>query len=103
MALNRRVLVVDELTNEALYECDIEELELAYQRAGELEQMGLVVKVVAPSITQTLTQSLGLSFDEEEEYQNSVTAELEDHDGSCCATPATFDETMLQEAPEKLQ
>lgn len=88
MAGQLKVLVVDTLSNEVLYECSIEELESAYQRAGELEEMGLVVKVVAPSITQTLTNTLGMNHDEEEEYQNSVLAEMEEHDGSCCVTNA---------------
>ncbi len=61
--------------------------------------MGLEVKIMAPSITQTLTNTLGLSHDEEEEYQNSVVAEMEDHEGSCCAAS----EQVHEGDPENIQ
>lgn len=83
-----KVLVIDILSNEVLFECPMEELESAYQKAGDYEEMGLDVKVIAPTVTQTLTNTLGLTHDEEDEYQNSVVGEMEDHDGSCCAGPA---------------
>lgn len=99
MRKDLKVQVKDIQSDEVLYECSIEELESAYKRAGELEEMGLDVKVIAPSITQTLTNTLGLNHDEEEEYQNSVVAEMEDHDGSCCASP----EQMHEGDPENVQ
>ena len=94
-----KVLVVDTLSDEVLFECSIEELESAYQRAAEYEEMGLDVKVVAPSVTQTLTNSLGMTHEEEEEYQNSVVAEMEDHEGSCCVSP----EQMHEGDPDNVQ
>ncbi|MCO4753288.1 MAG: hypothetical protein KC478_02345 [Bacteriovoracaceae bacterium] len=83
-----KVKIIDTLSEETLFECTVEEMESAYQQAAQYEEMGLDVKIIAPSITQTLTNTLGMSHDEEEEYQNSVVAEMEDHDGSCCAEPS---------------
>lgn len=87
MSESLKVLIIDTLSNKVLFECPMEELESAYRRAGELEEMGLLVKVMAPSIGQTLTHSLGLNHDEQEDYEQSVVAEMEDHEGSCCSEP----------------
>ena len=83
-----KVKIIDIQSQETLFECSVDEMESAYQQAAIYEEMGLDVKIIAPSITQTLTNTLGLTHDEEEEYQNSVVAEMEDHDGSCCAEPS---------------
>lgn len=99
MPKDLKVKVVDVQSNETLFECSVEQLESAYRRASDYEEMGLDVKVIAPSITQTLTNSLGLNHDEEEDYQNSVVAEMEDHDGSCCAGP----EQTHEGDPENIQ
>jgi hypothetical protein len=50
--------------------------------------MGLDIKILAPTITQTLTDSLGIINDELEDYEQSVVAEMDDHEGSdsCCTT-----------------
>ena len=83
-----KVKIIDIQSQETLFECSVDEMESAYQQAAIYEEMGLDVKIIAPSITQTLSNTLGLTHDEEEEYQNSVVAEMEDHDGSCCAEPS---------------
>lgn len=85
-----KVKVIDVNSEKTLFECDIKEIEQAYRYAAELEEMGLDIKIMAPTITQTLTDSLGMNHDEKEEYQQSVTAEIEDHEGhdsSCCHEP----------------
>lgn len=94
-----KVKVVDASSNETLVEYPIEDLEKAYQYAAHLEEMGLDIKVLAPSVTQTLCDSLGIEHDALEEYENSVVAEIDDHDGSCCAKPATF----THKAPDTVQ
>lgn len=81
-----QIQVVDNLSNEILYECSIEDSEKAYAFATEMEEMGLDIKIISPTITQTLTDSLGMSHDEKEEYENSVVAEIHDHEGGCCTT-----------------
>lgn len=81
------VQVIDKNTKEVLFECSIEETEKAYEFAGEMDEMGLDVEVKSPTITETLCDSLGIGEGEREEYEESVIAEIDDHDGSCCATP----------------
>jgi hypothetical protein len=81
-----KVRVIDINSEESLFECDITKLESAYQFAAQMEEMGLEVKVCAPSISETLTESLGMSHDEKEEYEQSVVAEMDDHEGSCCVS-----------------
>ncbi len=79
-----KIQVIDRETQQILFECKLEESAKAYQFAAEMEQMGLDLKIIHPTLAQTLTNSLGLSHDEEVSYQESMTQELEDHDGSCC-------------------
>lgn len=94
-----KVKVIDIQSEETLFECPVEDMDWAYQRASEYEDMGIDVKVIAPTVTQTLTNSLGMSADEEEDYQQSVVAEMEDHDGSCCVSP----EQAHEGEPSKVQ
>lgn len=74
---------------ELLYSFDMEQAEEAYQKMAELEAMGLEVHLHVPTVTETLCDTLGLSHEQQEDYQQSVVAEIEDHDGGCCATPNT--------------
>ncbi len=46
--------------------------------------MGLDIKVVVPTLSQTLSQSLGLTRDQQTAYETSLEEEMENHDGSCC-------------------
>jgi len=89
-----QIQVIDALSNEILYECSLDQAEMAYSFASEMEEMGLDIKVISPTITQTLTDSLGMNHDEKEEYENSVIAEIHDHEGGCCTTEA--DTSKLQ-------
>ena len=77
-------------SQEVLFECAIDVVETAFEYAAQLEKMGIAVRILSPTITETLCDSLGIEHDEREEYENSVIAEIEDHDGSCCSTPAQF-------------
>lgn len=81
-----KVQVLDIGTNQVLFECSLEESERAHQYAAEMEDMGLDVKVVNPTLAETLTSSLGLDVEEVKVYQESMDHELEDHDSSCCKT-----------------
>lgn len=90
------VQVIEENSNEVLFECAVADSEAAYEYAAKMDKMGISVKVVSPTITETLCDSLGIELDEREEYEQSVVAEIEDHDGSCCATPSTPGSDKLQ-------
>ena len=80
-----KIKILEKNSGEILMSLESHELEKAYFEATQFEQMGLDVEVVAPTVTQTLTDSLGMSFDEKEEYEQSVAAEIADHEGSCTA------------------
>lgn len=90
MSNKSKVKVIDHHSEEVLFECDIETIESAFQYAAQMEKMGIDVRILSPTITETLCDSLGIEHDEREEYEQSVVAEIDDHDGSCCATPAEF-------------
>lgn len=81
------IQVIEENTKEVLFECEVSESEAAYEYAARMDDMGINVKIISPTITETLCDSLGIELDEREDYEQSVIAEIEDHDGSCCAKP----------------
>ena len=83
-----KIRVLDQQTGQTLFECSIQEGEKAYQFAAEMEEMGLDIKVEVPTLTETLSQSLGLSREQVEAYKRSMDEEIEQHEGSCC-----FEET----------
>lgn len=87
MSTTSVIQVIDKASKEVLFECSLEDSEKAYEFAGKMDEMGLDVEVKTPTITESLCDSLGIERDEREEYEESVIAEIEDHDGSCCATP----------------
>lgn len=102
MSTSSLIQVIEKNTKEVLFECELTESESAFEFAANMEKMGLEVQVISPTITETLCDSLGIERDEREEYEQSVIAEIEDHDGSCCATPAeTQDAEVIDK--DKLQ
>lgn len=80
-----KVKVLEVQSQKVLFEIDIDQQELAYEKAAEYEEMGISVEVIAPGLPQTLTNALNLNPQELEEYEKSVIAEIEDHDFGCCA------------------
>lgn len=90
MSNQSKVKVIDIHSQEVLFECSIEVIESAFEYAAQMEELGIAVQILSPTITDTLCESLGIERDEKEEYDNSVIAEISDHDGGCCATPAEF-------------
>ena len=81
------IRVIDIGTNQVLLEVPIEQAEKAYAFMAEMEEMGLDLKIENPTLAETLSQSLGLSAKQISDYKESMSQELEDHDGvinSCC-------------------
>lgn len=80
-----KILVRDVQTQQTLFECGIHESEKAWQFAAEMEEMGLDIEVISPTLGETLSSSLGLSKEQLEAYKESMEEEMEHHDGgSCC-------------------
>lgn len=70
-----------------LQEFDLDQMDAAYALAASLEEMGLDIHIHNPSISDTLSHSLGLSEEEIQVYKDSIDEEIQDHDdygGSCC-------------------
>jgi hypothetical protein len=79
-----KIQVRDVQTEQILFECEMTEAEKAYQFAAEMEEMGLDLEVISPTLSETLSSSLGLSREAQEEYKLSMEEEMEEHEGSCC-------------------
>jgi hypothetical protein len=81
-----KILVIDQQSGQTLFECTIHESEKAYQFAAQMEEIGLDLKVIVPTLSSMLSSSLGLTRDEQTAYENSLEEEIEHHQGSCCFT-----------------
>ncbi len=76
---SREVKVIDNLSDTILFECSIQDIELAYKKAEEYESMGLDVQIKAPSIPETLIKSLGASGKDIEELNKVLEDEIASH------------------------
>ena len=83
-----KIQVRDIESQQVLFECDLHESERAWQFAAEMEELGLDIEVVNPTLGETLSHSLGVSKEDLEAYKQSMEEEIESHDdsGSCCFT-----------------
>jgi hypothetical protein len=89
-----KIRVIDVQSGQTLFECSLQDSEKAYQFAAQMEEMGLDLKVIVPTLSATLSSSLGLSRDEQMAYEASMEQEIEDHDGSCCFTDKDPNKTL---------
>lgn len=89
-----KILVRDVQTQQVLFECAITESEKAWQFAAEMEEMGLDIEVISPTLSETLSNSLGLTNEELQAYKESMEEEMENHAGSCCFT--SEDDKIIQ-------
>lgn len=87
MSEKSTIRVIDNLENKLLKEFSWQEKEKAFQYAAQMESYGLEVSVITPTIMESLGNSLGITPDQAEDLRQSVIAEMEDHDGSCCHGP----------------
>ncbi len=79
-----KIQVRDVQSDSLLFECPIEEAHKAYQFAAEMETLGLDIKLITPTLSDTLLNTLGLSWEAQEKYRSSTQEEIDSHDGSCC-------------------
>jgi hypothetical protein len=73
------VKLIDRLTGSILFECPIEEIESAYTKAEEYEEMGLDIELKAPSMPETLIRSLGATEDSVELLNKGIEEEIASH------------------------
>ena len=85
--MSSRIKIIDNLSNSTLYEFSMEDADRAYQKSEELEEMGLDIKLVIPSVSQTLIESLGASSETIEKLKEMMDEEIASHineeDGGC--------------------
>lgn len=79
------VKVVDKISETVLFECGMGEIELAYKKALEYEEMGIDAIVVAPSLTESLIRSLGATNEDIIQYKESEDFEESLHEDLGCA------------------
>ncbi len=79
-----KIRVIDVETQQCLFECPLKDSEKAHAFAAEMDALGLSVKLVQPTLAQTLSHSLGLTTMEIAAYEESMEEEMEHHEGSCC-------------------
>lgn len=85
MGKEKSKIFVKELNSDTvLFECSLEESEKAFQYAAELEQMGIEVIVSNPTLTDTLSNSLGVSDEALTNYKQDLQQEMDSHSGGCC-------------------
>lgn len=84
-----KVRVIDAIGGECLFECSMEDVERAYQFATQMEELGLDVKIDAPSLPETLGSSLGASEDQRRLLKQELEHEIDSHNSPCggCETP----------------
>lgn len=81
-----RIKIIDNLSNSTLYEYSMEEADKAYEKSEELEAMGLDIKLVIPSVSETLIKSLGADSDAVNKLREMLDEEIASHieeEGSC--------------------
>ncbi len=79
-----KITVVEANTQQVLFQCALEDSDKAYAYAAILEKEGIDIIVKNPTLSDTLSSSLGLSAEAKAAYQASMDQELEEHEGSCC-------------------
>ena len=72
-------IVVTDIENQELFSCGIEDIDKAFQFARQMEEMDIEVKVMAPSLPETLINALGSSEEDQEYLKKCIDDELADH------------------------
>ena len=75
------VKIIERHSLEVLFECSFTDMEKAYEEARKLEEMGLEVDLITPSVHETLGEALGISrYSKKQHYYNkSLKEEIDSH------------------------
>jgi hypothetical protein len=65
--------------SQLLYEFSMDQVEAAYAKAQELEEMGIEVTLKSPSLPETLGNTLGMSETDREKLRIEIEEEVESH------------------------
>jgi hypothetical protein len=75
----KNVKVINTASGSVLYSTHLETIEKAFEFASDMEKMDIDVHIDAPSITDSLAETLGLTPEDKEVYCQTITGEIEDH------------------------
>ncbi len=77
--MSSTVKIIDKETGNILFECPIEQIEKAYEKAEEFEGFGLDIILKAPSLPETLIRSLGASEENVASLNSMLDEEIASH------------------------
>jgi hypothetical protein len=72
-------IVVTDIENQELFSCGIEDIDKAFQFARQMEEMDIEVKIMAPSLPETLINALGSSAEDCEKLKCAIDREISEH------------------------
>lgn len=81
--MSSKVKVIENQSQTVLFECDLEDIEKAYQYALEMEGHGIDVSLQAPSLPESLALTLGMNESEIESLKQMLNDEIESHESIC--------------------
>tara|TARA_R110000868_G_scaffold117600_2_gene312192 strand:- start:1186 stop:1455 length:270 start_codon:yes stop_codon:yes gene_type:complete len=76
------VKVLDE-QQQILFECPIDQADRAWEYARQMDEMGIAVKISAPSLPESLAKVLGSDEEELTKLRFELDEELDSHIGCC--------------------
>lgn len=77
--MSKKVKVIDKISNEVLFQCEIEQMEQAYAYAEQMEEIGIDIEIKAPSTPETLASSLGKDEEHLKELREEIDEEIDSH------------------------
>jgi hypothetical protein len=79
LSKNLTIKVIETQSKQTLFECELYDIDKAYQYASEMEKLGLDVKIISPSITRELSHSLGVSESDWAKIATALDDEMAEH------------------------
>lgn len=91
--MSSTIKLFDKNSMTLLFECGIDEIETAYQKAHEFEEFGIDVLLKSPSLPETLIRGLGATDEHVNELHMAIDEEIQSHiqeDFGCavCISPS---------------
>ncbi len=93
LSKNLSIKVIEIQSKQILFECEMQDIDKAYLYASQMEELGIDIKILAPSITRELSHSLGVSEADwariatalDDEIAEHIHEEATESIDSCCA------------------
>jgi len=76
-------IILTSIEGQILYRFNLNEKDKAFQKAEELEEMGIEIILKQPSLPETLGNCLGIDEEASDELKKEISEEISSHN-SCC-------------------